>query len=121
MANKQNTQTESTEIEATVAFTPIQLAAQLDEVLFPITGNHVPPQMVYNYITNNTRHIVDYTEELLVENKDGKKVLRRVFPEAKAQEFISVMTAAAKARKAKKEAREEAAQEAEAQAENTSS
>jgi hypothetical protein len=89
--------------ETTIAYTPIQLASLLQEELKPITGNNVPPQMIYNYITNNTRNINSFTTKMDTQNKDGKKVTKTVFPEDKALQFIQIMVEAATKRKEKKE------------------
>jgi hypothetical protein len=105
MANAENTQTESnvetTEVPTTL--TPIMLAHRLDAALRPITGNKVPPQMVYNYLTNDVRKLrTKYSNQLVVRNKDGKSVNRTVFTEEKATEFVTLMVTAARARQEKK-------------------
>jgi hypothetical protein len=112
MANTDNTNTST---EGTETLTPIQFAAELREVLNPITGKNVPPQMVYNYLTNNVRDIRSYTTKVTRPNKDGKQTEHVVFPRDKADEFKNIMVEAATKRIAKR-----AAKAAEAEAANES-
>lgn len=91
----------------TTYLTPIQLASKLEQELKPITNNNVPPQMIYNYITNNVRNIHDYITPFETTNKSGKKIQRNLFKEEDAIAFIEVMVTSAKARIAKRNAKKE--------------
>jgi hypothetical protein len=90
-------------------YTPVQLAGQLQNAFqaFDPTAS-VPPQMIYNYLTNNTRKLADRAE--LVEAPTDRNPTRQAyrFTEELAQEFIAEMVEARKNRIAKTEAKRNA-------------
>lgn len=89
-----------------ITFTPVQIAKQLEIAFHEFDSSaSVPPQMIYNYLTNNTRKLADRAE--LVSSPTERNPLREVYvftPEL-AEEFIAEMVSARKTRIAKREAK----------------
>jgi hypothetical protein len=89
-----------------ITFTPVQVAKKLEIAFheFDPTAS-VPPQMIYNYLTNNTRKLADRAE--LVSSPTDRNPQREVyvFDEYLVEEFIAEMVTARKTRIAKRESK----------------
>lgn len=92
-----------------ITFSPVQIAKKLQDAFhtFDPTAS-VPPQMIYNYLTNNTRKLADRAE--LISSPTDRNPQREVyvFSEELAAEFIEEMVAARLKRIEKKVAKQRA-------------
>lgn len=90
--------------ETNATITPVQLASRL-QVAVRQTGDATyscPPQMIYNYLTNNVRKLRD--RATTVANPSDRNPSRESFrfTDEIATQFVDEMVAARKAREAKR-------------------